>query len=51
MLNKNEQMRDYTVSPNSDIWAIGVTLFKILFNKMPFTGENKNEVIEAILKA
>jgi len=41
MLNKNEKDRDYTVTPKSDIWAIGITLFRLIFNKMPFSGETK----------
>lgn len=51
MLIKNEKERDLTVSPKSDIWAMGITLFRFLFGKMPFSGETKNDVIDSILKA
>ena len=50
MLNKNEKDRDYSVSPKSDIWAIGITLFWLIFNKMPFAGQSKSEVIDSILR-
>lgn len=49
MLKKNEKDRDYTSSPKSDIWSLGITLFRLVFNKMPFEGETKQEVIDAIL--
>lgn len=51
MLHKEETMRDYTVTPKSDIWALGVTLYRLVTNKMPFKGKTKTEVIDSILEA
>lgn len=31
-----------------DVWAIGVTLYELLFLKLPFTGENLYEIVCAI---
>ena len=32
-----------------DIWAIGVTVYRILTGRLPFIGEDSDEVFDAIL--
>jgi len=31
-------------SPAMDVWAIGIMLFCMIFNKYPFSGGNKDEI-------
>jgi serine/threonine protein kinase len=31
--------------PKEDVWALGVTLYQLLFHKLPFTGENLYEIV------
>lgn len=50
MLRKVEEEWDYTVTPKSDIYSMGVTLYKLVTNKMPFWGEKKSDVIDKILE-
>lgn len=51
MLAQDESKRDYTAHPKSDIWALGVTLYKLCFNKVPFSGEIKKEATDKIWEA
>ena len=32
----------------ADVWALGITLYAMTFNKLPFDGENENELFRAI---
>ncbi len=44
-----EQARGRTdIDGRADIWAIGVILYEAVSNKLPFTGENYNQVMMAI---
>jgi serine/threonine protein kinase len=44
-----EQMRGKSVDARSDLWAIGVILYRMLAGKMPFAGALANEVWGAVL--
>ena len=35
-------------NPAMDIWAIGIMLYYMLFNDMPFNGKEKDDIKEAI---
>ena len=37
-----------TASPAMDVWAIGIMLYCMLFNKFPFTGNTKDETKQKI---
>ncbi len=44
-----EQARGKTdIDGRTDIWAVGVILYEAVSNKLPFTGENYNQVMMAI---
>lgn len=44
-----EQARGRTdIDGRADIWALGVILYEAVSNKLPFTGENYNQVMMAI---
>jgi len=44
-----EQARGRTdIDGRADVWAIGVILYEAVSNKLPFTGENYNQVMMAI---
>jgi eukaryotic-like serine/threonine-protein kinase len=46
-----EQLRSSkSVDARADIWAIGVILFELLTNSLPFGGENLGELFAAILE-
>jgi [calcium/calmodulin-dependent protein kinase] kinase len=32
----------------ADIWALGVTLYGFVFNKLPFNGETEHEICQSI---
>ena len=42
--------QDLQASRAMDIWACGVVLFAMLFNQLPFSGSNKEELIKNIIK-
>ena len=40
----NESGYDYRV----DIWSLGIILFKILFNELPFKGNSETQIMNNI---
>lgn len=45
-----EQVRSAkTVDPRSDLWSLGVIMYRLLTGKAPFMGNNMGEVLAAIL--
>ncbi len=40
--------RQSTASPAMDVWAIGIMLFCMIFNKFPFSGASKDEIKQKI---
>lgn len=45
----NYETREFS-GVKADIWALGVTLFAITYNKMPFWADNELELGNVILK-
>ncbi|MDY6790362.1 MAG: serine/threonine-protein kinase [Thermodesulfobacteriota bacterium] len=43
-----EQTYSSDVGPKSDVWSLGVTLFNLLSNKLPFKGKNIEDLIYKI---
>ncbi|MFC1559367.1 protein kinase, partial [Gemmatimonadota bacterium] len=44
-----EQVRGEQIDERSDIWALGIILYEMLFGQQPFIGDNEATVIHAIL--
>ncbi len=44
-----EQILGGQVTPQTDIWAIGIILFEMLTGERPFTGETRDELLAAIV--
>lgn len=45
---KSFHEEDYDAPTKEDVWALGVTLYQLLFGKLPYVGENLYEVVNAI---
>jgi serine/threonine protein kinase len=45
-----EQIRGQALSPSSDVWQLGVVLFRMLTGKLPFQGDGLG-VVQAIISA
>jgi len=43
-----EQTFSSDIDPKSDVWSMGVSLFNLLSNKLPFTGKNIEDLIYKI---
>jgi serine/threonine protein kinase len=39
-----EQIRSHSITPSSDIFSFGVVLYRLLTNKLPFSGDNIDSV-------
>ena len=46
-----EQTYSSDIGPKSDVWSLGVTLFNLLSNKLPFQGKNIEDLIYKIRKS
>jgi len=46
-----EQTFSSDIDPKSDVWSLGVTLFNLLSNKLPFMGKNLEDLIYKIRKS
>jgi serine/threonine protein kinase len=36
--------RNSTAAPSMDVWAIGIMMYCMLFNRLPFNGETKDDI-------
>ncbi len=45
-----EQVKNETVTYRSDFFTIGTIAYRILFGKLPFEGQNEDELIKSILE-
>jgi len=36
--------------PEADYWALGCTIFKLMYGRVPFDGDNENLTFEKIMK-
>lgn len=43
-----EQAQGQTLLPQSDLFAVGVVMFELLFGRWPFDGESQREIIDRI---
>ncbi|HSP81240.1 MAG TPA: serine/threonine-protein kinase [Myxococcaceae bacterium] len=49
MRQRREEEERYPPTPGDDVWALGVVLYKLLTNALPFQGPNEGELAESIL--
>ena len=43
-----QEEEDSCAPTKEDVWALGVSFYQLLFNKLPYTGENFFEIVNAI---
>ncbi|KAK8889184.1 hypothetical protein M9Y10_033929 [Tritrichomonas musculus] len=46
--NQNNQIDGFCPQVREDVWALGVTLYQLLFGNLPFIGDNLYEIISNI---
>ena len=40
--------RNSVAAPSMDVWAIGIMMYSLLFKKLPFNGDTKDEIKKKI---
>ena len=43
-----QEEEDFYAPTKEDVWALGVSFYQLLFNRLPYTGENFFEIVNAI---
>ncbi|KAI5968047.1 uncharacterized protein KGF55_000031 [Candida pseudojiufengensis] len=47
--NMNSTTKIYEISKKIDIWSLGITLYSLIFNIVPFNGKNEYQTLNKIL--